>query len=266
MSSVVPVVVLGDSPTLEHRLEAFRRGAAAVLARSPSMDGMASRLAELAKEIPDRTSQSFDELGESTLLEFVQALSEQLRTQVLAKSRRPNRDPGPARVRGGRPLARLVDEFVQRLGHHVVHAEAVAHELVAPGVQEGSVLRATELGEVNEPQASRASRGPRGRRRSPGRRRGSGSAGARATVLVLDLSPSDPRFARLRQLDPKSSSSATSRCEGSGGSSFGACIPTCACAGPRCWSSNGIASVPTRRRCLPSTSWRSACPRLPRRA
>ena len=52
MTSVVPSVLLTDEATVDEKLRAFRHGAAAVIERSASVDAIAQRVAELAREIP----------------------------------------------------------------------------------------------------------------------------------------------------------------------------------------------------------------------
>ena len=108
VSSVVPVVVLGDSPTLAERLEAFRCGAVAVLELAPGIDATADTLAELTREIPERNSQNLAELGESTLRDFVQALSQRVHAEGRSQRLSSGLDEDVRFVfGGGQPLAKL---------------------------------------------------------------------------------------------------------------------------------------------------------------
>src|SRR5688500_15638984 len=75
LASVTPVVLLADGPQLEGRIAAFRFGATAVVPRSASVDAIATRLAELVKEIPERSTRSVGQMGESTLDQFVSMLA-----------------------------------------------------------------------------------------------------------------------------------------------------------------------------------------------
>ncbi|MBN1607152.1 MAG: tetratricopeptide repeat protein [Polyangiaceae bacterium] len=201
LTSLVPVAILCEEPSLEQRLEAFRRGAAAVVPRLPSMDGMAAALIELAQEIPERSSQRPGGLGESTLRDFTEALSHQLRARLLVQV--PSSPDKEVRLvfGGGRPLARLVDDFVQQLEHHVVHAESLAPDARIELGPDRDLLNEAELqlGDLSltgmrvalaDDDVARADVVAQDLRV-----RG-------ATVLVTDLSPSQPRFGRLRRLDP----------------------------------------------------------------
>jgi CheY-like chemotaxis protein len=200
LTSLVPVAVLREEPTLEQRLEAFRHGATAVVPRSPSMDGMAAALTELVRGIPERSSQP-GELGESTLRDFSEALSHQLRTRLLAQT--PAGSDREVRLvfGGGRPLARLVDDFVQQLEHQVVHVESLgpgadielgrsAELLNAAELQLGDLSLAGMRVALADDNAARADVVTQDLRV-----RG-------ATVLVTDLDPNGPSFDRLRRLDP----------------------------------------------------------------
>jgi DNA-binding response OmpR family regulator len=200
LTSVVPVAVLCEEPSLEQRLEAFRHGATAVVPRLPSMDGMAAALIELAREIPEHASQP-GELGESTLRDFTDALSHRLRTRLLDQA--PTGADKEVRLvfGGGRPLARLVDDFVQQLEHHVVHAESLApgREIVLGPDRDLLNEAELEMGDLSlagmrvalaDDDAARADVVAQDLRV-----RG-------ATVLVTDLTPNESRFDRLRRLHP----------------------------------------------------------------
>jgi DNA-binding response OmpR family regulator len=116
MSSVVPAVVLGEALTVDERLAAFRHGATAAVSRSPSMVATAVRVAGFLREIPDRTRQTFETLGEPALRDFADEMSEQFRAKLLARQFSRS-DPGVRLVfGGGRALVKLVDEFIQRRG------------------------------------------------------------------------------------------------------------------------------------------------------
>lgn len=199
LTSFVPVAMLCEEPSLEQRLEAFRLGVAAIVPRLPSMDGMAEKLAQLVREIPERSSQNFGELGESTLRDFTEALSHQLRARVLAQASSGSEKEIRLVFGGGRPLARLLDEFVQQVEHHVVHAEALAGDALTQPTQ--GLLSETELMPAGlsltgmrvalaDDDAARADAVAQDLRT-----RG-------ATVLVTDLDPNELRFGRLRRLDP----------------------------------------------------------------
>ncbi len=203
--SVVPVAILDDDTTLDARLRAFRHGAVAVIPQSASVDAIATRIAQLAREIPDRKGEQLGQVGEATLHEFVEALSAELRSGIL--SVRGPQDSESDAVRlvlgAGRPLSGLIDEFVHQVRRHVVVAEPLRYEFDeraggTVGFFDAEVDTATSIvGDVEglqvalaDDDASRADAVAQ-ELRSHG-----------ATVVVTDFDPSQTRFARLRQIDP----------------------------------------------------------------
>src|SRR3954471_4531706 len=121
VSSVIPVAILDDNTALDMRLRAFRHGAAAVIAPSASIDAIAEQVAKLAREIPERGSESLGVVGEATLSEFVGALSKELRSGILSvHTGKGGEDDAVRLVLGsGRPLAAFIDDFVRQVKSHV---------------------------------------------------------------------------------------------------------------------------------------------------
>jgi tetratricopeptide (TPR) repeat protein/DNA-binding response OmpR family regulator len=203
-SSVVPVVILDDETELDAKLRAFRHGATAIIPRSASIDAIAEQVAKLAREIPERGSETLGELGEATLEEFVSALSKQLRSGILSVSGAGGEAEAVRLVLGrGRPLAEFMDNFVRRVRRHVVRAEPLRYEFDerAGGTVElldaGGAIKAGAKGNVEgvrvilaDDDTARADAVAQALRA-----RG-------ATVVVTDLDPSDIRFGKLRQVDP----------------------------------------------------------------
>ncbi len=130
LAAVVPVALLADDEALDDRLRAFRFGAAAVVPRSASVDAIANRVAELAAEIPERTARTSGELGDTTLDEFVETLSRELRAGILSvKPEGPRKDDTVRIVLGeGRTVADVVEHFVARVRPLVQQAEVVRYE------------------------------------------------------------------------------------------------------------------------------------------
>jgi hypothetical protein len=71
----LPVAVLSNEATLDRRLRAIGSGAVAVIERGASVDAIARRVAEVAKELPDQAHARVGELGEATLDELVALVS-----------------------------------------------------------------------------------------------------------------------------------------------------------------------------------------------
>ncbi|MDX2053821.1 MAG: tetratricopeptide repeat protein [Polyangiaceae bacterium] len=202
-SSVVPVAIMDDNMALDARLQAFRYGVTAVIPRSASIDAIAEKVARLAKEIPYRGTDSPEMVGESTLEEFVAALSSELRTGILSVGGAET--PPDQAIRlvlgGGKLLAEFVDDFVKRVRTHVVSAEPLTYEfderaggtLGLLGSDSKAKLPVSVKGlrlALADNDAARADTVAQ-ELRSHG-----------AQVFVIDLSPSEARLSKLRQLDP----------------------------------------------------------------
>lgn len=203
-SSVVPVVILDDDTELDAKLRAFRHGATAIIPRSASIDAIAEQVAKLAREIPERGSESLGELGEATLEEFVSALSKQLRSGILSVSSPGSEDEAVRLVLGrGRPLAEFMDNFVRRVRRHVVRAEPLRYEFDerAGGTVEllgAAATRAT--GAKGNVEGVRLILADDDTARADAVAQALRARGA--TVVVTDLDPNDLRFGKLRQVDP----------------------------------------------------------------
>ena len=130
LAAVVPVVILADDAALDDRLRAFRFGAAAVVPRSASVDAIAGKVAQLAQEIPERASRASGELGSTTLDDFVQLLSHELRAGILSvkPKGRPRDDTVRIVLGEGRTVADVVEKFVAQVRPLVQEAEVVRYE------------------------------------------------------------------------------------------------------------------------------------------
>jgi tetratricopeptide (TPR) repeat protein/DNA-binding NarL/FixJ family response regulator len=203
--SVIPVAILDDNTALDMRLRAFRHGAAAVITPSASIDAIAEQVAKLAREIPERGGESLGVVGEATLSEFVGALSKELRSGILSVHTGKGNDDAVRLVLGsGRPLAAFIDDFVRQVKSHVVHAEPLEYEfaehaggtvtLLDPAAPSGEPERVSVKGirvALADDDTGRADSVAQELRA-----RG-------VSVVVSDLTPTDVRFAKLRQVDPE---------------------------------------------------------------
>ncbi len=203
-SSVVPVAIIQEDTALDARLRAFRHGAAAILPQKASVDELARKIAQLAREIPARSNESLGEVGEATLEELVQTLGDQVRSGILSVLGGPG-DQAIRLVLGeGRPLAELIEDFVDKTRKHVVSAEPLRYEfesrasgtvqLFDPSSAHHDVPTEHELQGLRvvlaDDDSSRADSVA-----SDLRRHG-------ADVVVSALDPVDLRFQRMRQADP----------------------------------------------------------------
>ncbi len=199
-TSVVPVAILDNNQALDVRLRAFRHGAVAVIPRTASIDAIADEVARLAREIPERGGAALGTVGEATLAEFVDALSKELRSGILSL-----KESGEAPVRlvlgRGRPLAEFIDDFVRRARGHVVKAEPLEYEFddrAAGTVQLFGADTESLPGSVSGLRVALADDDPARADVVAQELRARG-----ATVVVIDLHPTDLQFSRLRQIDPE---------------------------------------------------------------
>ncbi len=203
-TSSIPVALVQDEAALDVRLRAFRLGASAILPKKASVDELASKIAELAREIPGRDDENLGELGEVTLEELVKTLGAELRSGILSVGTKDGDGAVRLVLGGGRPLAKLIEEFVEKARSHVVRAEPRRYEFEAraggtvqlfdaetsPALDSDNVelegLRVV-LADQNTGRADSVA----GELRSRG-----------AEVIVSELQPSEMRFAQMRQADP----------------------------------------------------------------
>ncbi len=201
-TSAIPVALVQDDTALDQRLRAFRSGAAAILPRKASVDELASKIAELAREIPGRSDEALGELGEVTLEELVKTLGSELRSGILSVANKGGDDAVRLVLGGGRPLAQLIEDFVQKAREHVVSAEPLRYEFDA---RAGGTVQLFDA-ESAKAAASSELTGLRVVLADGNTARADGVAAELrshgAEVIVSELDPSEVRFSQMRQADP----------------------------------------------------------------
>jgi CheY-like chemotaxis protein/tetratricopeptide (TPR) repeat protein len=204
VSSVIPVVILGDDAALGARLQAFRHGATAVIPRSASVDAVAETIGKLAREIPERGGEVLGEIGEATLEEFVNALTSELRSGILSVKAGEEETPVRLVLGRGRPLAAFIDEFVKRARGHVVRAEPLHYEFDDRAGGTVELLPEERPGSEPPPSNIRKLRillADGDPARADVVAQELRSRGAEVAVAALDAA--DPALVRVRQLDPE---------------------------------------------------------------
>jgi len=201
-SSVVPVALIDDNMALNARLQAFRHGATAVIPRSASIDAIAEKVARLAKEIPDRGTDSPHMVGEATLEEFVDALRSELRTGILSvqAAKAPPEQAIRLMLGGGKLLADFLDDFVRRVRAHVVSAEPLTYEFDERAGGTLGLLGGDSPRAAADVSGLRLALADDDAARADAVAQELRSHGAK--VFVTDLAPTEARLAKLRQLDP----------------------------------------------------------------
>ncbi len=124
VTATVPVVLLTDEAGLDRRLSAFKHGVVAVVPRTASADGMARSIAEVARELPERSGETAGELGAATVDELVALFSQQLRTGILSVTSGASDASAQVVLRAGRPVTEAIEELVERLRPLVKSGEA----------------------------------------------------------------------------------------------------------------------------------------------
>lgn len=199
LDDVVPIVVLLDDTSLAARLEAIRQGAAAVIARSASVDEIAQRLAQIARLASiDQVRAEF--LGEASLSDLLEEVGQRIVTRVLPSAVGTEARSIRVTLGAGREVAGVVDETGQKLASKVIRAERVgadllrevsSPDLMSPGaasVQRKGIsglriaIADDDAGRADEMAAELREHG--------------------ATVILTGFAPLDARIRRIRQVDP----------------------------------------------------------------
>ncbi|MCS6856576.1 MAG: tetratricopeptide repeat protein [Sandaracinaceae bacterium] len=131
IASSVPVAVISNPDALEAKILAFRKGATAVIPRQASVDGLASQIAELARQSAQsaKTPSAFEQIGEATFDELLQAIGRELQSGILSVEPKHKGKPLRIVLGAGRSVAEVVEEFVRKLRPHISQAEPLVYEL-----------------------------------------------------------------------------------------------------------------------------------------
>ncbi len=115
VTATVPVVLLTEEAGLDRTLSAFKHGVVAVVQRTASADGMARRIADISRELPERSGETGGQLGEASVDELVELFSQQLRTGILSVSSGAGDASAQVVLSEGRPVTEAIEELVERL-------------------------------------------------------------------------------------------------------------------------------------------------------
>ncbi|MEZ4221641.1 MAG: hypothetical protein R3B13_11990 [Polyangiaceae bacterium] len=204
LTAGVPIVLAGVADELQTKLHAARWNALP-LAADDGAD-LAMTIEHLANEGAQTADPS--ELGATTLEDLVTVLSSEVRAGVLTARPADAAAGSASEVRlvlgQGIPIAKLIEEFVERLRPHVLSAEAIEYELHERA--SGSVLVVGRDSLPPPPAAEQALTNLRIVVADDDAARADAVAQALrargAEVVVTTLDPAPPALARLRRLDP----------------------------------------------------------------
>ena len=116
-TGIAPVVLLG-SRVKEAPLREFRHGLVSAIPGDLGKEQIAARIAEIVRELPERSGRCQGEVEEAALDQLVEVLSRELRSGILSvSSRDPARKGQSARIvlRAGRPISEPIESFVERV-------------------------------------------------------------------------------------------------------------------------------------------------------
>ncbi len=147
ITSVIPVAILGEGVDLDGRFRAYRHGALGVIPRSASVDEMARRICELARQVAEHERED-DGLGEATVDEVVNLLSRELRNGILSLG---DGSAGSRVVlRAGRSMSDAIESFVERIRPLVEASAPISfefHELLPASEADSTVCSASTFRE-----------------------------------------------------------------------------------------------------------------------
>jgi CheY-like chemotaxis protein len=114
-TAAIPVALVADSAQLGAKIDAFKHGVVAVVPRTASVDELATNLATLARELPERPGQLAGGLAEASVDELVELLSEELRSGILSVGMGEGAGSAQVVLEADRPLSEVVGELVAKL-------------------------------------------------------------------------------------------------------------------------------------------------------
>ncbi len=110
-TAALPIVLVSDHARAP---SSFRHGVVAVIERTASADELARRIAEVARELPERTGETRGTLGDGSIGELLELLAESLRTGIFSVTG-PNGTSARVVLRADRPATEVIEQIVERL-------------------------------------------------------------------------------------------------------------------------------------------------------
>ncbi|HJL37581.1 MAG TPA: hypothetical protein RMG95_17955, partial [Polyangiaceae bacterium LLY-WYZ-15_(1-7)] len=145
LTSVVPVVLLTPGG-LDVQLSAARRGVA-VVRRTASVDEMAGRIAQLARELPERPAKTGGSVEEATLGELLEIVQRELQGGILSVTQEGGEGSARFVLKPGRNVDAAIRDFVRRIKPLLQQEKPLHYELDDPGTGKLAVLDEADVGD-----------------------------------------------------------------------------------------------------------------------
>lgn len=145
LTSVVPVVLLTPGG-LDVQLSAARRGVA-VVRRTASVDEMAGRIAQLARELPERPAKTGGSVEEATLGELLEIVQRELQGGILSVTQEGGEGSARFVLKPGRNVDAAIRDFVRRIKPLLQQEKPLHYELDDPGTGKLAVLDEGDVGD-----------------------------------------------------------------------------------------------------------------------
>lgn len=128
-TDVLPIAVVSNEAVLKHEDPDFRNGAVAIVARGAGADTIARRLADLAREIPERSGLAKGTLDESNLKDVVSLVSTDHKTGILSiQSPKGVIEGMPMVIETESPSAHNMEAILERLRTAMADSEPLEYE------------------------------------------------------------------------------------------------------------------------------------------
>ncbi len=128
-TDVLPIAVVSSEAVLKHEEPDFRAGAVAIVPRGAGADAIARRLADLAREVPDRTGLARGELNEDNLKDIVSLVSSDHKTGILSiQSPKGVLEGMPMVIETESPSAHNMEVILERLQEAIAEAGPLEYE------------------------------------------------------------------------------------------------------------------------------------------
>ena len=128
-TDVLPIAVVSNEAVLKHEGPDFRTGAVAIVPRGAGADTIARRLAELAREVPDRSGLARGELDEHNLKDVVSLVSSDHKTGILSiQSPKGVIEGMPMVIETESPSAHNMEVILDRLREAMADSEPLQYE------------------------------------------------------------------------------------------------------------------------------------------